>query len=327
MIERSPTPAPPSSETGVQTTPTLSIGLGWLRGTLRTDPDTVLRLLARWWGDATPRDGGTRWYRRTWGLDDGRVMVAADGIGQAAGTVMVDVRQSALDGIGWDGGSALLRALLAAGVRLSRIDLYCDDRGVSATPSDVWAAVRSGDVVTHARLEDAQRHETNRDGSETVYIGQRTSERMLRVYRKPDDLGDRVRWELETHDDAARHLASMLASLPADSRAPSGLGAVFWGYLSGFVDFREGARAADGNGSRRPRLAWFAALVEAAERIPGRAAAEVVASVDRLARWLDRQAAPALARVFAAYGSDWLNDVLRSGWARAEARGATWASA
>lgn len=317
--------APPSSETGVQTTPTLSIGLGWLRGTLRSDPDGVLALLASVWGEATPRDGGTRWYRRTWGLDDGRVMVAADGVGQAAGTVMVDIRQSALDGLGWAAGVQLLRDLLDAGVRLSRLDLYCDDRGVSAHPSDVWAAVRAGDVVTHADLTKSTRHE-GMDGSETVYIGRRESERMLRVYRKPDDLGDRVRWELETHDEAARHLAAMLATLTPSTLAPDGLGGVFWGYLTGFVDFREGARAADGNGSRRPRLAWFASLVDGAARIRGRAADAVVSSVDRLARWLDRQAAPSLARVFAEYGPDWLNDVLRSGWDRAEARGAAWAS-
>jgi hypothetical protein len=252
-------------------------------------------------------------------------MVAADGVGQAAGTVMVDIRQSALDGLGWDRGVQLLRDLLDAGVRFSRLDLYCDDRGVSAYPSDVWEAVRAGDVVTHADLSKSTRHE-GMDGSETVYIGRRESERMLRVYRKPDDLGDRVRWELETHDEAARHLAAMLATLTPDSLAPDGLGGVFWGYLSGFADFREGARAADGNGSRRPRLAWFAALVDGAARIRGRAADAVVSSVDRLARWLDRQAAPSLARVFAEYGPDWLNGVLRSGWDRAESRGAAWAS-
>lgn len=315
-----------------------SVGLGWLRGTIRGEAATALDVLAAYFGSATDRAGrGTRWYGRVATLDDGRVAVAWDGIGQAAGTVMVDVTQTALDGLGFAGSLDLLRSLAGVGFRASRVDVYADDRARLADPSDVWAAIENGDTVTHARGGEWRE---NRAGGATAYLGERSSDRFLRVYRK-DFAGDdpRVRWELESKGQAARDAVTALLNEGAQGRAdtaayrpwgprplvpeapsrprapaagPAGPALSVLGLILGFVDFR--AREGSTRGDRAPRLAWWEALVGSLVRVRG----EVARRVDSLARrvmWLRMQVAPTLAAIWARpeYGNDWLNALLGDG--------------
>lgn len=320
--------------------PAPTVGLGWLRGTVRgSEVGTILDTLAGFVGPHRERPGGTRWYSRSASLSDGQALVAWDGVGQAAGTVLVDVHQAALDGLGWERGLELARALLGLGWRPSRLDLYLDDRQVVATPGDVWAALCEGQAVTHAR---AWRRHEDQDGLATAYVGERDSLRMLRVYRKPDGAGDRVRWEIELHDEAARSgLAALIAwASGRDRNAPAAphvharlttgqrsdpapldatAGAFVLGLVADFVDFRA-TNAGDGHGSRRARLAWWSALLGSASRVR-LSLGERVDSFERRARWLARQVAPTLSEAWVRLGDGWLNGVLRDGLDRAEATG------
>lgn len=291
-----------------------TVGLGWLRGTIRGDSDGVVRLLEPFFGAPSPRSGGTRWYSSTATLADRRVLVAWDGVASAAGTVMVDVTQAALDGLGWEGSVALARALMAAGFRASRVDVYCDDRERRASARDVRGAVVAGHFVSHA--QPGGYREDDATGAATAYLGSRESERMLRVYDKePNGADPRTRYELELKGAAARDSLGYLADAQ-DGRA------VVTGLLLAFVDFR--ARADGERGDRAPRLAWWAALVRDFAKVRG----AVAVTVDSLARrlsWVRRQVAPTLAAIWARpeYGNGWLTEVLSDGLDRAG--GLAWA--
>lgn len=82
------------------------------------------------------------------------------------------------------------------------------------------------------------------------------------------------------------------------------------GCIRGLIDFRD--RKGKERGDRAPLLEWWAAIVADASRVR----LSEPAKVDSLARrsaWLAKQAAPSLALLHFAEGSDWLNDLLRSG--------------
>lgn len=292
-----------------------AVGLGWLRGTIRTGTDEALAILAPFFGPSSPRSGGTRWYGSSATLADRRVLVAWDGIAQAAGTVMIDVTQTALDGLGWAGALDLAAALTGVGFRASRVDVFVDDRARRASARVTRAAIAEGHYVSHA--QPGGYHEDDRTGAATAYLGARESERMLRVYDKdPNGEDPRTRFELELKGDAARDALARLVNQPDPDRTATGL-------LLGFVDFRE--RAEGERGDRAPRLAWWAALVLDVEKVRG-VAAVVVDSLARRAGWVRRQVAPTLAALWARpeYGNRWLNEVLGDGLDRAG--GMAWAS-
>lgn len=309
-----PTTAPTLSETWVEMT---TVGLGWLRGTLRTDPESVMALLRPHLGESSARSGGTRWFRQSAYLADRRVVVAWDGIGQAAGRVMVDVTQTALDGLGWEGSRALLSDLLGAGFRASRVDLYVDDRRERrASARVVRGAVVDRQYVSHA--DPGGYREDDHTGAATAYLGSRESERFLRVYDKdPNGFDPRTRYELETKGEVARLVASAVAAAPAVDAA-----AVVCAHLLAFVDFRH--RSDGDRGDRGARLAWWSALVDGFTKARGVVAVKVD-SLARRAGWLRRQVAPTLAAIWARpdYGNGWLNELLGDGLDRAG--GLTWA--
>jgi DNA relaxase NicK len=308
MQDRTPTAPPPSSETGVEM-PT--VGVGWLRGTLRADPETVFDALAPFFGRPTVRPGGTRWYAASASLIDRRVQVAWDGYGSAAGTTMVDVTQTALDHLGWQRSLDLAASLRELGFRPSRVDVYMDDRARLADPLDVHAALEAGQAVTHAQ---GYQLTTNSYGGATTYLGRRTSERFLRVYRKGHETADqadpRNRWELETKGLAAADV--LLALTTTDQPAAAVVAAIV-----GFVDFRD--RAGVQHGDRAPRLDWWTALVGTLARVKG-AARQRIDTLARRALWVRTQVAPSLAVLVAAvgYGDVWLAELLHDGRRRAE---------
>lgn len=301
MAQRSAEGPPPSSETGVEMPTAPVVGLGWISGTfVGRDPGAALDILRPYFGEGSARDFGTRFYGASSVLDDGRVMVGWDGHGGAAGSIFVNVRQGALDGLGWDRSVALAGSLLAAGFRPSRVDVYVDDRAGITDPAAVYAAFSSGEVVTHAR-EGEWRENTG--GGATAALGRRTSERYLRVYRKHEDGDARTRWELETKGTLAGFALGLVVSAPDPMATALQL-------LVSFVDFR--ARVGEAHGSRAERLDWWAAFVGSLGKV--RAAAAV--RIDSLARrvaWLRRQAAPSLWAVYVRLGADALNDLLRQG--------------
>ncbi len=103
-----------------------------------------------------------------------------------------------------------------------------------------------------------------------------------------------MRWELRTKDEAAETLAAQL--LDSDN-----WGEIWASRVVSYVDFRQ--VTGDANSARRPRCAWFEALVGTAQAM--RAYPPVPPhTLERIRGWLDHQVAPSLALVVKADGGD-----------------------
>jgi hypothetical protein len=146
---------------------------------------------------ACTMDVRTTYYRRGFALDDGSAAVVYEGIGRAAGGVMLSVRQGGFDRLGPADSLALVR-LLAPGLHVSRLDLAADGPASDLLhPSDLYAML----PAARSRSRPASRVLTvNWGGGATLTVGSRASERYLRAYVK----GERIRHELELKQAAAR---------------------------------------------------------------------------------------------------------------------------
>jgi DNA relaxase NicK len=283
------------------------LGIGWAQGTTRaTSAADMLGWLGERFGPSKAREHGVQWYCRAWSVGDRGVVVASEPRSASSdpAEVYVVVPQGALDALGWDGQIALLALLDALGVRLSRVDVYYDDLARLADPEDVLAALRGGD--TRTRVKSWRRVEDSAGGM-TAYLGARSGECMIRVYRKWAESGDPaagVRWEMEAKGERAPIVAEFVRL----SAAPA---VAFFGLLRAFCDFvdrEDGAR-----GSRSALLGWWSALVGSAERAVY-VGAVVVNGLAKRAAWFRRACAPTLAVLFAALGSDAIDRMMRDAW-------------
>lgn len=147
------------------------------------------------------------YYRQGFAFDDGSASVLYEGIGRAAGGVLLSLRQRLFERLGPDGSLALVR-LLSVGLHASRLDLAADGPAESLChPSDLYS------LLPAARSRSRRAHQVltvDREGGEKLTIGSRASERYLRAYLK----GEWVRHELELKQGAAgRGLAGILGGV------------------------------------------------------------------------------------------------------------------
>ena len=310
---------PPPCDTGVNRT----VGLGWVRGTLRTgDPGGVAAVLARHLGSTGEEGHGWgRWYAQSMRWDHAAVAWEPVAGSNAADECLVEVAQKGLDGLGAAGSLALLGELVAVGLRVSRLDTWLDDAERVASPAVVRAAEKAGQYV--GRVQPGGWFEDDSTGGSTAYLGARESERMLRTYDADAVHGHGgVRWEEEQKGARADQAARVLLAA-----GPDGMGAAVVGMLVDLVDFRDRERAA-AHGERAARLSWWARLVGSVAGIR----LALPARVDTLGRriaWLRKQAAPSLALLFWRDGSAGLRRLAVEGerrlspaqWALARAPG------
>jgi len=185
---------------------------------------------------------------------------------------------------------SFLRYSLGHGGKPTRCDTAMDDHDWVITPSQVQEALQGPDVVTHARKGLVQQGFEVRSSDltgVTTYLGAPSSRQRLRVYNKFQQSGGKmncVRWELESHKEAAETMAMALAY--------KDWGEVMASRLVGFVDFR----GVDSHSEveKRHRLPWFQALVG----LVGKASAylpKAARTVQELVEWIDRAVGPSLA--------------------------------
>jgi len=184
-----------------------SVAYGWLAGTRQVWADGGGQESERataWELFSTLRDAialpsnmtaRATYYRRGFAFDDGTAAVFWDGIGRAAGGVMLTVRQTAFERLG-DVGSAELVGRLVPGLHVSRLDLAADADSDAQTPDALYA------MLPTARSRSRAEHRVltvDWAGGQKLTVGSRSSERYLRVYVK----GAVVRHELELKQGAA----------------------------------------------------------------------------------------------------------------------------
>jgi DNA relaxase NicK len=287
------------------------IGIGWMQGTTRTASlAAVLDALGAEFGEVETRARGLQWYSKSWAIGTAGVVVGAWPRSKSSppGELFVIVPQGALDALGWAGQMRVLALLEdGLGVRLSRLDVYRDDLARHADPADVLAAVEAGNTRSRVKAWKVYRDSA---GGMTTYLGSRTGEFMVRVYRKwveARDDAQGVRWEAEAKGERAPLVAALL-------RAAAEPGVAYMALLRAFCDFVDREDAT--RGDRAPLLGWWAALVDTAARVPlvlGR----VKDSLARRRAWFVRQCAPTLALLFAVDGSEGVSEIIRDAWDRA----------
>lgn len=282
--------------------------------------------LARYVGEHR-EESWFRWYREGRQVGLNRSAVGWHPRSSPQAEVYIEVKQTDCDELGYRDSLALLGELVGLGMKVTRLDVFVDDWARVVRPAEMVAAFDAGHTVT--RIEKRSLRDDGLD-AQVATFGARSGEWYLRVYDKPAPEADpfgvgqtnargtlqgsrvvapadgrlRVRHELEAKGHTAREVAAALLA----GQEPSD---TLWAYVSGVLDFRERERGT-AHGERAPRLGWWAALVEGAERT------RVVARerVDHLAKraiWLRRQVARSLASVHAVYGEGWLSRLLEDG--------------
>lgn len=216
----------------------------------------------------------------------------------AAGTTRVEVKQSALDGLGLAGSVALLADLRAEGFAESRLDGWLDDYQGRITPARVRAAVLEDLAVTHAR--PGRWVHDDEDGSSTYYLGSVTSDRRTRTYDKRGP----TRHELQARRAAARSFGDgLMNGEPARAVLSN---------LVSFADFREGRGRDHRTGERVPRLDWWHELVGESSKAEG-APSRPRLSIEELAVYFERFWSRSVALLVDEFGPGYLDQVLRLG--------------
>jgi Replication initiation factor len=292
------------------------VGLGWLQGTVRRKaPERVVELLRGAVGaEPEGRGGGTHWYAESVRVGPHALVAWEPRRRPEAAETYFEVHQTGLDELGGARSLRLAADLHEAGARYTRVDGYYDDHARHAEPPTVAEAFRRGLAVSHIRRVRELREYVLAKGKEdawpdgaTTYLGSPTSEAMVRIYDKAAESGRvdaGVRWEVQMRRRRAEVFAAGAVT------AGEGLGAYVLGCIRGLVDFR--VRAGGVHGDRAPLVDWWAAIVADAARVPLNGPAKVD-TLEKRAVWLEKQAAPSLALLWIAYGSDWLNELLLSG--------------
>lgn len=205
---------------------------------------------------------------------------------------------------------------------LTRIDCAFDDRASSVSLTTIKAAVAAGQCVTRANcwqnMQPGLIHEGTPTG-ETVYLGSRQSQTLLRIYDKrlqmqAHDHADweqyGIRWELELK----KNRAQLCGDLFAHYDEQHWLELLISSFLRPYVDFRDTTRdAEDEYRCRAPLVEWWERLTDGFQkaRLVVEKEPHTLAEVKG---WLHHAIGPSLAVVLEHPGGlDWLRKVVAAG--------------
>jgi hypothetical protein len=233
VVDRIAGSLPPLSTTGVEEG--TAGALSWLTGSIPADDAEGVG----WWvwrdlSALSPQSSHrprARFYETGAEADDGSYAVLWGGVGDAAGTVGVECRQTLLERLGRARSVDLVLGLLQRGVRPSRIDLVrALVRPAPVRPADLMAAWQRGAARTRVRTGKLW---TELDGRQGLFVGSRSSDRYARLY----ETAGAFRLETESKRGRAEALGSALldgADVDDLWRAEL-LGAIDWPGLSGWA--------------------------------------------------------------------------------------------
>lgn len=204
------------------------LSLDWLSVVLSDDRQEIIDYLVKRLSEVLVSEfqsaGGVHGYEFSKRSDG--VVIAYGGESQK-NTLLLSLSGSACSVLGWYGASALVRALLkfsGVTVKFSRVDLALDVVGewwqYFDHPDRVFERLHDRRIksVTIVNNYERQDEPLNVMGAEnwiisghTTYIGSRTSERFMRIYKKLKDDGSKVtRFEYELKERYALVVGSMM---------------------------------------------------------------------------------------------------------------------
>lgn len=317
----------PLTKSGVNFPESAPVGLGWLSLTVHAwtevERSRVVGGMLTAVGESDPRvrEHGVKHYES--GLD----VLSGSAIGwteKRPTEVHLTLKQSDCS---WGRLAELVElAKECAAWKVTRLDLNYDDATRAASPAAVMDACADGNAVTRVDLDRVQGIVVNRE-IQSVYVGQRSSDRYLNVYdkdaerahalKKPVALGTHgIRWELRLKDERATALVQKLMTL----RDVDELRETFWAAVTSLVDFRQraGTRGRGHHLEKLPRLDWFAQLAGQLARqstyLPRVVESEDVRlwrlnrwifhSAAALAEWAEKHPHPTIVREMLDYGAE-----------------------
>jgi phage replication initiation protein len=298
-----------------------TLTIDWLAFTLPTASSReTMEVLG---GDWTKTKGGFRGYRFVWiTTSTGRgIGKLGTGVDRNPGEVHVDLSGGLVAQWPPEKVRAILQWVLHKNGHLTRLDCALDDRVSSVSLTTIKDAVAAGQCVTRAKCWQKTWsgliHEGTATG-ETVYLGSRQSQTLLRIYDKRlqmqaqerldwHDYG--IRWELELKQDRAQLCGQMLSYLDD----------THWlefivGVLRSHIDFRNTQRdEPDEYRYRAPLLDWWATLTDGfrKSRLVVEKEPQTLAEVKS---WLHQSVGPLLAVVLEQpNGLDWVQRIAKAG--------------
>jgi hypothetical protein len=211
--------------------------------------------------------------------------------------------------------------LRAHGFRATRIDAYFDDAERVVTPSQLYATVYEASLFDGLPIRAdfsgfrviRQFVEAVKDRGRThdeVSFGRRGSTgtgKYLRVYDKAlesQGLNGAVRWELETSDEKANRLFSLIVDTFSDNWRPAQTVSVIAAVIGGCIDFkRRTQRAGDKNLDRLERYEFWQRILSkiGCAKLAG---VQHVKTIEKARQWVARQCAGTLQMLHAALGAE-----------------------
>ena len=297
-VTRGAQPQPGAASPDIQG---VEIGIDWLRVVGSKDQELrALRWMIARFGEAFEVRKGINFHRERFVWSCGAEMwvghVGTDGC-------VIELRGEIIGAQDGETRVRWLRSLAEAGFRCTRLDIAIDQRdprGRLTLVSDARAACEAGQLCRFRVWDLYQRTARGALAGYTVYLGKRGSEgggRVVRIYDKGLEqagqgrgrwrAGQWHRWETEF---SGEHAARVFGAIAEDERSVSeiALGA----HALGVADFCEvnGRREI----ARRPRLAWFARLVEIVGDLARVSVPRKAARLASMVGWLRRCVLPTL---------------------------------
>jgi len=303
---------PPSGNTGAEISCLgRSIRLDYLAATLLGEPvSDALETVEGLFGKITSRDMGWHGYSNSGGVLAGFGVVAwhyerpdmgvhidlsAKGLAEIPRLVNGDIL-------------GLLCYLKDRGFKYTRVDLAFDDVDGALDLGVIWEALHAGDVACRWKRTNFKRiHGVTKAAGETIFLGSRKSNVVVRIYDKAAEQGIEdhhwIRVEIELKDKRA---GAMVDKLLEDG--PTAALAV----LRSCLEFKEAGT--EGNITRRKPAVWWVAFLDGIEKSRLSLPPET-RSLEKVRKWLFRQVAPSVALVSRAEGGgvDWLYALLKEG--------------
>lgn len=205
-----------------------------------------------------------------------------------------------------------IRKVLEIG-RFTRIDLALDDHKVHFTPGDIRGYIASGQMVS--KFRSGRREEgfdlSNNLRGDTLYLGSRSSQVMLRIYDKKLEQMDKspdmeisepwVRWEFQFGDRRADALAHEI--LKHDS-----VGMLFFEVLNNYVRL---IVCTESNRSRCPMLPEWTEFIACIEKL-SLYCPPVEKTLNDKKEWIVSQVLPTLTGIIIADGG--VLDIITDNW-------------
>ena len=305
-----------------------TLTIDWLAFTLPSgSAEDTMQMLG---GDWTKSNTGFRGYPASWITAGASLGVGKLGTRAPRAPLEVHVDLSAGIVAPWPSGKVrtVLQWIMKQEGHVTRLDCALDDRNSCVSLVTVRQAIEAGQCVTRAdrmqRISSRSIH-TDTPSGETLYIGSRQSQTLLRVYDKRlesqakeredwQDYG--IRWELELKKDRAQVCGQILSYLEESDWLEFMIGV-----LRGYVDFRDTTRdEEDEFRYRAPLLDWWLLLTDGFKK--GRLVVEKeTQTLAKVKRWVSRSVAPSLAMcVEYPGGQAWLEQILVVGKSRLNAK-------